>query len=460
MKKIKSLSTIALAFLMLFSMAACGGGSDTPSSPDNSKPADAKPGEAKPADSKPEAPKIDLKGATIRIACYWECDPAKMQPQTEVTELKVAKQKEVEQKYNVKIEYLMIPYQEVVQKTTTTALSGEPFADIIRIEHQNVPGLIAGGYLKPINEYIDPNDKQISAAVRTVGTYGSKQYGFLDNVVDGAGIFYNKAILKREGLEDPYELMKNNQWTWDKFLELAKKATKDTNGDGKIDQYGIASWDQEFATFLIHSNGGKVFDSASGKIGFDGPNAMEALEFMNKLYHVDKVVMPSEGDPYSHPKTVFAAGKVLFTTGYTWEGMLRKDPKKMADDYGYVYMPKGPKAKDYVVPLGQTNMFYIPANAKYPKESIQIWKELVIWDRVVQDQEDFLDLAFRSKEDIKTAKEMPSKLQVDYYLAFPELKTKFFSMATKIAKGEEPPVTAVEKVKQEAQAGVDAAVKK
>ncbi|UVI33487.1 extracellular solute-binding protein [Paenibacillus spongiae] len=37
--------------------------------------------------------------------------------------------------------------------------------------------------------------------------------------------------MKKEGLPDPQELHEKGEWNWDTFLDIAKKATKDTNGD-------------------------------------------------------------------------------------------------------------------------------------------------------------------------------------------------------------------------------------
>ena len=51
--------------------------------------------------------------------------------------------------------------------------------------------------------------------------------------------FYNKTLIDREGLPDPYALYKENKWTWERCDEIVRKATKDTNGDGEIDQFGI-----------------------------------------------------------------------------------------------------------------------------------------------------------------------------------------------------------------------------
>ena len=58
------------------------------------------------------------------------------------------------------------------------------------------------------------------------------------------GIFFSKKLIDDLNLESPYDLVKNNEWTCDNFGEMAKKASKDLDGNGvinELDQFGILS---------------------------------------------------------------------------------------------------------------------------------------------------------------------------------------------------------------------------
>ena len=83
-----------------------------------------------------------------------------------------------------------------------------------------------------------------------------------DTVAATYPLAYNKQMLEDNNLEDPRELYKRGEWTWDKFIEYCQVLTQDTDGDGQIDQYGYCGY--EFETFeqLMMSNGGSI---ASGK---------------------------------------------------------------------------------------------------------------------------------------------------------------------------------------------------
>ena len=59
-----------------------------------------------------------------------------------------------------------------------------------------------------------------------------------------SGIFFNNNLLEAKGIEDPYTLVKSNQWTVGKLGELIKDTYEDKNGDGKrdlADVYGLCT---------------------------------------------------------------------------------------------------------------------------------------------------------------------------------------------------------------------------
>lgn len=49
-----------------------------------------------------------------------------------------------------------------------------------------------------------------------------------------AVLFYNKDLFRKNGLVYP-----SDKWNWDDYRITGSKLTKDTNNDGKLDQFGI-----------------------------------------------------------------------------------------------------------------------------------------------------------------------------------------------------------------------------
>ena len=80
-------------------------------------------------------------------------------------------------------------------------------------------------------------------------------------------LMVNKKMLKDYSLEDPYELVKNNNWTFDKFYEMGKGVSNDLNGDGIMDQhdrFGYSSWHHMMLpSFMLASGQWSIAKNAS-----------------------------------------------------------------------------------------------------------------------------------------------------------------------------------------------------
>jgi len=67
-------------------------------------------------------------------------------------------------------------------------------------------------------------------------------------------VYFLKDKIKDKNLEDPYELVDNNEWTWDKMMEMATIAKDELNGDGvmdKSDSWGLVTHMQNYAALWM-----------------------------------------------------------------------------------------------------------------------------------------------------------------------------------------------------------------
>lgn len=88
-------------------------------------------------------------------------------------------------------------------------------------------------------------------------------------------MFVNKTLLAKETI-----LVPDEDWTWDDLYNICQRVTKDTDGNGIVDQFGIYnySWEQAFI-----SNGVEYFDEDGKYCSIQGENAVEAVDFLKKL---------------------------------------------------------------------------------------------------------------------------------------------------------------------------------
>ncbi len=182
-------------------------------------------------------------------------------------------------------------------------------------------------------------DDYVPAALDTYGKYNGKLIG-LPIVGDVELLVYNKKMFAKAGIEQPPK-------TWDELVQLGRKLTIDTNGDGRNDQYGFGLMGgrgpQAAGTFmnLYYAHGGTVgFFDKDMKPQFNTPAGLKALNLMAKDL---KAIAPPDSNTWDHPEMVssFSQGKVAM--GLIWPGgaSVAVDPtkSKVAGDVGFALSP-------------------------------------------------------------------------------------------------------------------------
>ncbi|PKN99665.1 MAG: sugar ABC transporter substrate-binding protein [Chloroflexi bacterium HGW-Chloroflexi-4] len=123
-------------------------------------------------------------------------------------------------------------------------------------------------------------------------------------------LYLNLDLIAEAGADDPRELVKEGKWTWEAFLDVAKKVQalgSDVYG------YGANAWWGPYGVW-INSAGGNFYNADRTACGLDTPEAIAGLTFERQLYVEDKVAVPYGED--SEPP--FMAGKVAMFQNGRW----------------------------------------------------------------------------------------------------------------------------------------------
>jgi len=424
-----------LIFVLLLS--ACSGGKET-AGEKNPVKEDEPPKEEEPAE---EEPTYDLGGRVIKIVNHWDMTP---QEGTETGDMAVARWKEVEEKYNVKIEWSVVPWEEKINQLTASILAGEPMGDIIGIDSNQTASLVQQDYLFALDDLMDVSTTKMSQPMKDLGIFDGKLFLFRSEVNESGGMFYNKTMFEQAGLPDPYELQEKGEWTWDAMLDAAKKLTTGSN-------YGMSGDPNLLAEYFIATNDAKILDTETGEVVMDSPNAMEGLEFMASLINEHKVVKPNEGSSWEDPRQYFTDGLVGMSQGWVWEAEGRLEAPF---DWGYVFWPKGPKASDYSTIVSNTGGMVIPKGVEEPEVVYKIWEDMQLWEIGQDGVIEWFENVLPNEESIDTATKMLDMINVNYWSAY-DLYDAFWGTFDSIATGAESPTQAITKVKAEAQARVD-----
>lgn len=178
-----------------------------------------------------------------------------------------------------------------------------------------------GDYLdmtKYVNSWSDKDDFTWSPVWRKSNQKG-KQIGIPTGAHTRA-VAFNRKMFLDAGLDPD-----NPPKTLDELLVAAKKLTKDTDGDGKTDVWGLAmafpatrATIELYAGPLIWHYGGKLWDPKTKKATFASPEGVLAIQWLSDLVNVHKVTPKYAigGDYGAITKTEFLAGKHAMAWGY------------------------------------------------------------------------------------------------------------------------------------------------
>ena len=239
---------------------------------------------------------------------------------------------------------------------------------------------------------IDWSDKKWNRAVLDVLKSGDSFYTFAYGKPEPKQcLFWNKRVLQENGYDPDviYDLQKKGEWTWAKFEEMCANLTKDTDNDGVIDQYAMASFNSEFTWAALQANGGSIVDQDSnGKyyLNLESDNSMEALNWTKKMF-VNYQLPQAEGAAWDYFKTAFTNGEVAFYVNQEYDAQPNGLLATMKDDWGMACFPLGPNGDGKLFTLNGDNMWAIP-NCYSQDKVNKIMKIIDFWTTTTPGYED------------------------------------------------------------------------
>ncbi|MGT2666047.1 ABC transporter substrate-binding protein [Streptococcus rifensis] len=180
------------------------------------------------------------------------------------------------------------------------AISGGNTPDVFYVEQHNLMAYVDNGVLLDITGYVEDSDFDLG----NIWEYGVNTYRYDGKQVGKGPLYglpkdlgpfalgYNKDMFKEAGIELPD---KDKPYTWDEFVKVSKDLTKDTSGDGKVDQWATGfnvNWSLQA---FVWSNGGDWVNEAKDTVTVDTPEFAEALQYFADLQNVHEVT-PSIAD--------------------------------------------------------------------------------------------------------------------------------------------------------------------
>lgn len=358
-------------------------------------------------------------------------------------------------KHNFKMEYVVIDYGEIQEKVTASLVAGEPVGDIIRLARPwMIPSLVSQGLFWPVDEYTKNEKVFIQQYTNEYAQYEGRGYGFRAGI-NGAssGIFYNRTLMNQLGMKPLQEYVNENNWNWETFIQVAKEGNKDSNNDGKLDMWGLAS-----ASMLVQAMASNEANLvAADKQNLEDPKTLEVLYFLSRLA-TENIARPTEGGDWTEPGQFFRQGNTLMWASSDYEiENLRKD---MPDyDIGFLPFPMGPSTTQYHSHNTIPNYLTIPSAVENPEQLVYIYEKIndieSIYDYPKQSK---FETLFSNEDDLNNAKIAGESIKViDDIGGYPTMP--YYEFTGEILEGVSV-ATVVEKYKEPFQAAIDEVWKK
>lgn len=234
---------------------------------------------------------------------------------------------------DIELQLIHIPGDSDYRKRMAIDFAAGSPADIVLINYRRYADFAARNALEPIGPYLDKSNliKQSDFYPTAIEAFiWQGTLTCLPQNLSSLVVYYNQDLFKAAGLDFP-----RDDWTWDDMLNAAKKLTRDLDGDGRIEQYGLGS-DVAFLRVapFIWQNGGEIVDNPQSpkSLTLTRPETRAAIQWFIELQTVQHV-MPDAATEASEPgESRFMNGRMAMflnsrravptyrqITGFAWD---------------------------------------------------------------------------------------------------------------------------------------------
>ncbi|MBQ9428262.1 MAG: extracellular solute-binding protein [Clostridia bacterium] len=256
-------------------------------------------------------------------------------------------------------------------KISTAVNAGDCAYDLALIAGYDVSVLAYSGMLYDLasvpgihleKSYWDQNANQ-SLSVNGVLFFTTGDITISDNNASFV-IMYNKKLGGDYGIDSPYDLVYDGQWTIDRFAQLCKTVTEDLNQDGAMDdndRYGLLVWDDSIVG-IVNAAGERcctIDEDGKIELTFYSERTLAALEKYASIAYDTQYACTYQrlGSGSQFEKKLWSGDQGLFWT--TYMGIVPSF-REMESDFGLLPYPKMDETQDaYYTTIAPYNSQFI-----------------------------------------------------------------------------------------------------
>lgn len=216
--------------------------------------------------------------------------------------------KSFENSTGIKVKWMTENYDTYLSKLASLVAS-DLAPDIVRTLRPDPIGLQS---LQPVSvAKFDFSDDAWDKLLMDVYTYNGKCFGVnLKNTHVGAVtmLLYNKALINKYDLDDPYQLWKNNKWTFNKFLDICREYKRESGAEYACGGQDWCKWSQMYGIPGPVAYNGKKFVSLVSDSKF-----VQVTQKIADLYNTERLFAYWKADEFNNGDCLFWAGGAVFS---------------------------------------------------------------------------------------------------------------------------------------------------
>lgn len=262
------------------------------------------------------------------------------------------------------------------QKVLTDIAAGDP-PDVMLLDAENVPFMTSEGALLNLSP----------VAARMQGVEGADLSAYFPNVlrvfaVDKAVyafpkdftpivMYYNKNLFDKYGVAYPPA----DGWDWNQFMDTAKKLSRDTDGDGKIDVWGyrFLAWVGVVKPWIWAAGGDLMSPDRTKATGYiNGDAAIKTVTFMTDMEKAGCSPSSVVQEAFGGGSSMFYTGRIaMANSGHWWLPSINAQIEKGAKlSIGVTRIPHAPGAKNATVLYASG--WAVPKNVKNQRLAVEL----------------------------------------------------------------------------------------
>ena len=276
--------------------------------------------------AEPSAETTSSEPVTIKVMSYFAYDNPEVE-QAVVAAFEAANP-------DIKVDFESIPFSDIFTKYKTL-IAGNEAPDVMAMNLENSYTFASLGAMEPLDQWIASSGLDTDIyypATLNMWKFEDVQY-YMPATFSDVVLYYNKDLFDAAGLAYP-----TRDWTWADLKTAAIALTKDTDGDGKIDQWGYSL---PWWPIMLEMYNASIWSEDGTTCTLNSAEGIKAIQTMVDARYVDKFAPTADQLAEQGDWDMFIAGKLaMYPTG-PWAVQPFNDAATFT--YDIAHMPAGDK---------------------------------------------------------------------------------------------------------------------